>query len=82
MSDTNFQPIFEHIDQMKEEIIGEILGKVASKESIEHLQVSVDSFAKKEKDRSDELVVLNGKTKRIENWIIQAAKKTKVPYNP
>ncbi len=44
------------------------------------LQKSVDVFAGETKKRPEEEVVLSAKTKRMEHWVIDAAKKIELPY--
>ena len=78
MSETNFKPVFDYIDQAKQEILEE----VPSKAQIEKLQSSVDGLAKWAKDNEDDILVLEKKTERLEHWTIEASEKIKVPYKP
>lgn len=34
------------------------------------------------KDNEDKITVQEGKTERMEHWVVEAAKKIEVPYNP
>jgi hypothetical protein len=76
MESTNFQPIFDYIDGVKEEI----LAKQASKEDIQKLQQSIDSFAKDNKQYGEDFKLVENKASRLEAWALKAAKKTEIPY--
>lgn len=78
MSDKNFQPIFDYIDQAKKEILDE----VPSKADFQSLQTSVDSLAKRFDNVEVGLKVTEAKTEKIEHWVVEAAEKAKVPYKP
>lgn len=78
MSKINFKPIFDYIDQNNKELEK----RLATKADIARLENTVNSFAKKEKDRGQEEKIVKAKTEQIEHWVIQAAEKVKVPYKP
>ena len=78
MSETNFQPIFDYID---DKITG-LEEKMATKLDIQKVLDAVGSFAKSAKDKNEKLALLENKTERIEHWVMEAAEKTKVPYKP
>lgn len=78
MDNLNFQPIFDYIDQQSEEL----LAKVALKKDIEKLQTSVDSLSHRFDKFDKNAVVETAKVEKIEHWVIQAAEKTNVPYEP
>ena len=82
MSDTNFQPIFDYIDKSKEDLKVELLEVIATKEQIKNLQDSVDAFARESKNHKQEDVIHKAQTSRIEKWVITAAEKIEVPYEP
>jgi hypothetical protein len=82
MENINFQPVFDYIDKTKEEIIGEIMGQVATKEDIRGLQSSIDGLAKQTKDNTEKVAGADAKASQLEGWVIQAAEKIEVPYKP
>ncbi len=76
MQDVNFQPVFDYIDQTKQELFD----KLASKEDLNMLKNSVDAYAKQSKDMYQEVTVLVAKVSRMENWIKQASTKLGIEY--
>jgi hypothetical protein len=82
MSDTNFQPIFDYIDNTKKELLSEMEEKFVTKSEIAKLQNTVDSIALSFKNNDDKVKVVEEKTTRIENWVMKTAEKVDVPINP
>lgn len=80
--DNNFQPIFDYIDSHVEEKISELRAEMATKADIQRILDAIDAFTKQTKDTNDKVTLLENKTERIEHWVIKAADKTGVPYNP
>jgi hypothetical protein len=82
MSDINFQPMFDYIDEHVDGQIKQLRTEMATKADIERILQAIDAFTKQSKDNNTETVVLKAKTERIEHWVIKAAEKTDIPYNP
>jgi hypothetical protein len=84
MSDTNFQPIFDYIDEsekrIKEELTSEITSQISLK--IQRVQDTLDAFAKDHKDNNHKAKIIEAKAERIEHWVMKAAEKVEVPYKP
>ena len=78
MPDSNFQPIFDYIDQTKEAL----KAQMASKSDIERVITAIDAIAKRTYDHEDKTTILENKSERIEHWAIQAAEKIDIPYKP
>lgn len=74
---TNFQPIFDYIDDAKKDI----LAQVATKDDIKLLQNSMDVFAKQTKDYYQEVTVMVAKVSRMEAWIQKTANKIGIAYD-
>lgn len=77
---SEFQPIFDYIDETKKEIISEILSQTASKGDVNNLRTSLDGYAKQTKDYYQEVTVVVAKVNRIEAWIQKAAHKVGLEY--
>ncbi len=73
---SNFQPIFDYIDETKKEI----LSQVSNKSDIKKLQNSLDAYAKQTKDYYQEVTVVVAKVSRMEAWIQKVANKVGVEY--
>jgi len=82
MSEINYQPIFDYIDEHVDGQIKQLRTEIATKADIERILQAIDAFTKESKDNSTETVVLKAKTERMEHWVIKAAEKTDIPYNP
>lgn len=85
MSNTNFQPIFDYIDESvanKLDSLRDELHGLATKKDIQKLQNTLDGFAKSTKEVDEKVKVLESKSEGMEHWIIKAAVETKVPYKP
>ena len=82
MSDTNFQPIFDYIDQSMEDLKIDLDAKFASKADIERILKAIDAFAKRDKNNETEILVAGNRIHSLEKWTIEAAPKIGVPYNP
>ncbi len=78
MSEINFKPIFDYIDDK----IDGLKEEMATKKDIERVLDAVAAFGNQTKGNEDKSIVLEEKTGRIEKWVIQAAEKVEVPYNP
>lgn len=78
MPKTNFQPIFDYIDQAKKEILDE----VPSKSDFDKLKTSVDTLAKRFDTVEKNLTVTTAKAEKVEHWAIKAGDKIEVPYKP
>jgi hypothetical protein len=76
MTDINFQPVFDYIDQK----VVELKEDLASKEGVRNLQVSLDAYAKQSKDYYQEVTVLIAKVNRMEEWIRHASVKLELEY--
>ncbi len=81
MSDTNFQPIFDYIDQnsqklkteLKEEILSEVRNEIGDlKTSIANLSVQVKNY-------HEEMLVSGHRIDRLEEWAKQVGNKVGVP---
>ena len=82
MSEINFKPIFDYIDQKSEETVQELKAEMATKADIDKVLTAIDGLAKRSKENDDGILVLEKKTERLEHWTIRAAEKIKVPYKP
>ena len=78
MSDTNFQPIFDYVDEK----IDGLRAEMATKADIQTVLNAIDAFAKDSNNVKQEVVIAQAKTQQIEHWVIKASKKVEVPYNP
>ena len=78
MNETNFQPIFDYIDETKKEI----MEVVATKADIQNVLDAVGAIATQSKKNEDKVILLENKTERVEHWVMQAAEKIEVPYKP
>lgn len=82
MENTNFQPIFDYIDQSKKELKEELKLDLATKADINALQTSVDKLASRFDKFDTESTVTKHRVERVEHWVTKAAEKIEVPYNP
>lgn len=82
MSETNFKPVFDYIDQSKRELKEDLLGEIASKKAVEKLQDSVVGLAKRFDKIEQESIVTKARTQRVEHWVMEASSKIKVAYKP
>jgi predicted RNase H-like nuclease (RuvC/YqgF family) len=82
MENINFQPVFDYIDDKVDELKSELTEELASKKDIQGLQTSIDNLAKQTLDNSKKVTLLDFKANRLEGWVMQAAEKTEIPYNP
>ena len=80
MAKSQFQPIFDYIDQTKKDTIEEILSQTASKKDIARLEKAVDAYAKQTKDFYQEVTVVIAKVSRMEAWIEKVAEKVGIKY--
>jgi outer membrane murein-binding lipoprotein Lpp len=67
MSETNFKPLFEYFDEIKDELKSDIR-RVEGKVDI--LQTSVDGFAKITKNTQEEITVINNRLEKLETKTI------------
>ncbi len=82
MSETNFQPIFDYIDESEKRIKSEIKSEMATKADIERVLKAVGAISKTSSEHEDKLLEAQNKTEQLEHWVIQAAERTEVPYRP
>ena len=82
MSETNFQPIFDYIDQTIEDLKTDQDAKFASKADIQAVLKAIEAFGKQGKDNQEEILAAGGRIDDLEKWTIEAAPKVGVSYNP
>jgi hypothetical protein len=82
MGDTNFQPIFDYIDEKITYLETGLRSDIATKDDIQKILSAIDAFVTQSKDNSDSILVLEHKTEKLEHWTIAAAEKMDVPYKP
>ncbi len=62
--------------------LGAIEEKMATKDNMNQILNSLDAIAKNTDKIGKEVTIINTRTERMENWIIKAAEKNRVPYDP
>ena len=78
MPNSNFQPIFDYIDQS----IEGLKAQVASKSDIDRVITAIDGLAKQSKDHDDKIIILENKSEHFEHWAVKAGEKIDLPYKP
>lgn len=77
MTEINFQPVFDYIDQnnvvLKEDILLEV------REEIRPLKTAIANLAGDVKTIKEEMVISNHRTKRLEEWAGPVGKKVGLP---
>ncbi len=76
MSDTNFQPIFEYLDERFSKL-EDRLGSI--EEKIGTLQTSTDGLTKIVKDYQDEHIILRCRVELLEAWAKTVSAKVGIP---
>jgi archaellum component FlaC len=76
MADTNFQPLFEYLDDKLGDLKTDI--KEIDKK-VDTLQTSVDGLTKIVKDFQDEHIILRRKVELLETWARQVSEKVGIP---
>ncbi len=77
MSQDEFTKLFKYIMEFRKEV-NERFEQTATKEELNKLIDTVDAYAKKVDDYTQEMLMLAHKVDRLEKWINQIAVKTGV----
>ncbi len=77
MKEDEFTKLFKYI-QAEFKNVNNRLNQTATKEELDRLTNSVDAYAKKVDDYTQEMLMLAHKVDRLEKWINQIAAKTGV----
>jgi uncharacterized coiled-coil DUF342 family protein len=81
MSDINFQPIFDYIDQNNQVLEDEIMGKVRTvlQEELGDIKTSITNLSAQVKQYHEEMLVSGHRIDRLEDWAKQVGQKIGVP---
>jgi uncharacterized protein YlxW (UPF0749 family) len=77
MSQDEFTKLFKYVQKI-ELLVDHINENMATKEDLNNLTNTVDGYAKKVDDATQEMLMLAHKVDRLERWINQIAAKTGV----
>lgn len=77
MSDTNFQPIFDYIDQSNKQLKEDILSEV--REEIRDVKTSVANLSAQVKKYHEEMLVSGHRIDRLEEWAKSVGEKVGIP---
>ena len=76
MSDTNFKPLFEYLDEMKAELKADI---AEVKKSNIQILTAVDGLAKMVKDFQEEHIIMRKRLEVLEAWAKKVSEKVGIP---
>ena len=76
MSEVDFKPLFDYLDDFKAEVKADVQ---AIDEKVAHLQDSVDGLVKIVKDFQDEHIILRHQFEIFKVWAKQVSEKVGVP---
>lgn len=81
MSDTNFQPIFDYIDQsnqrQKEELQEFVVSQVSAE--LSDIKTAIANLSGQVKKYHEEMLVSGHRLDRLEDWAVQVGQKVGVP---
>lgn len=77
MTEINFQPIFDYIDEK----VDPLEVKVTSLQtSFNNLQTTMDKLVKKDKNLDEEKIIANYRVTRLEQWAKPVGEKTQISF--
>ncbi len=79
MSDSNFQPIFDYIDQSNKTLKEEILTEVRIE--LGDIKTSIANLSAQVKQYHEEMLVSGHRIDRLEDWAKQVGQKVGVPIS-
>ena len=79
MSDVNFQPVFDYIDQAKNEIKEDILTEV--KAELGDVKTSIANLSSQVQKYHEEMLVSGHRIDRLEDWAKVVGEKVGVPIS-
>jgi hypothetical protein len=79
MPDTNFQPIFDYIDQNNQVLEENIMVKVRAE--LRDMKSNIANLVTDVKSIKDELLVSNHRTTRLEHWAKPVGDKVGIPID-
>ncbi len=77
MSDINFQPVFDYIDQNNQVLGEQILGHVD--EQLREVKTSIDNLSSQVKTYHEEMLISGHRLDRLEGWGKIVSTKINVP---
>lgn len=76
MSEINFKPVFDYIDER----VKEVRHDMATKADIERVLNAIDKFAKRDGVNEGEIKAVGNRVDKVDAWITEAASKVGVVY--
>lgn len=77
MSDINFQPIFDYIDETNRGLEQRLIDKIESE--LRDVKTAVANLSSQVKNYHEEMMVANHRLERLEKWAEQVGQKVGVP---
>lgn len=82
MSEINYQPIFDYIDEAKKELREEMNDKMATKADIERVLAAIAAFGEQTQNNTEQVATAHYRIDDVEKWVTKVAEKTNIPYQP
>lgn len=79
MTETNFKPIFDYIDQKETSILEAV--RIIVRSELGDINTNVANLAGQVKDFHDEMAIMGFRTNRLEKWAVPVGKKVGLPLD-